>query len=170
MNSIALATEKMIAFYKGNLHDINHFLKVYALAKTIGEQEQLSKDRQMILELAAIVHDIACPLCRERYGSTNGKLQEKEGAILARPFLTELDCPQEIVERVCFLVAHHHTVQKVDGPDYQILLEADFLVNAHEGRKSPESMRTARMQIFKTAAGLRLLDSMYLLEGKQAEL
>ncbi len=33
--------EKMIAFYNGNLHDINHFLKVRALAKSIGEQENL---------------------------------------------------------------------------------------------------------------------------------
>ena len=34
--SIAEITKKMIEFYDGNLHDINHFLKVYAYAKTIG--------------------------------------------------------------------------------------------------------------------------------------
>ena len=33
---VAAAIEKMIAFYNGNLHDINHFLKVWAMAKTIG--------------------------------------------------------------------------------------------------------------------------------------
>lgn len=38
---VAAAIEKMIAFYNGNLHDINRFLKVWAMAKTIGEQEKL---------------------------------------------------------------------------------------------------------------------------------
>lgn len=33
--------EKMIAFYTGNLHDINHFLKVRAFAKSIGDQKNL---------------------------------------------------------------------------------------------------------------------------------
>ena len=37
----ASVMEKMIAYSKGNLHDIDHFLKVWALAKTIGEQEGL---------------------------------------------------------------------------------------------------------------------------------
>ena len=36
--------EKMIDFYQGNLRDIEHFLKVWAYAKTIGEQEG-AKDR-----------------------------------------------------------------------------------------------------------------------------
>ena len=36
------------------------------------------------------------------------------------------------VERISWLVAHHHTYTNIDGPDHQILLEADFLVNAGE--------------------------------------
>ena len=32
---ISDAIEKMIDFYNGNLHDINHFLKVWAFAKNI---------------------------------------------------------------------------------------------------------------------------------------
>lgn len=69
--------QKMIEFYNGNLHDINHFLKVYTYAKTIGELEKLNEKEQFILELASILHDIACPICREKYGNTNGKMQEK---------------------------------------------------------------------------------------------
>lgn len=38
---VAAATQKMIEFYQGNLHDIDHFLKVWAMAKTIGELEGL---------------------------------------------------------------------------------------------------------------------------------
>ena len=32
---IAAATQKMIEFYKGNIHDIDHFLKVWAMANGI---------------------------------------------------------------------------------------------------------------------------------------
>ncbi len=38
---VSQAIEKMIAFYKGNIHDIDHFIKVWAYAKTIGELEGL---------------------------------------------------------------------------------------------------------------------------------
>ena len=37
-----------------------------------------------------------------------------------------------MVERICYLIGHHHTYKDVDGADYQLLLEADFLVNAYE--------------------------------------
>ena len=60
------ATQKMIDFYHGDLHDIAHFLKVYAYAKTIAELEGVSHEMQERCELAAILHDIACPLCRKK--------------------------------------------------------------------------------------------------------
>ena len=72
----------MTDFYKGNIHDIYHFLKVY-FAKNIGEAEGLDPKTQETLEMAAVVHDIACPLCREKYGNTSGKHQE-EGKCAAR--------------------------------------------------------------------------------------
>ena len=65
--------EKTIAISAGSLHDTDHFLKAYALAKTIAETDGLDTHTQ---ELAAVVHDIACPLCREKYGNTLGKHQE----------------------------------------------------------------------------------------------
>ena len=56
----------MIGCSGGSLHDIDHFLKVYALAETIGEREGLDGETQTVLEAAAVLHDIACPLCQER--------------------------------------------------------------------------------------------------------
>ena len=79
--------KKMIDFYQGNTHDINHFLKVYAYAKTIGECEGLDELTQTSLEVAAILHDIACPLCREKYGNADWQHQEQAGPALAIQFL-----------------------------------------------------------------------------------
>lgn len=153
---------KMVGISAGNLHDIDHFLKVYAYARTIAEREGLSAEERRRAEIAAVIHDIACPLCREKYGNTEGKRQETEGAVLARDFLKDTDLPAETVERVVFLVGHHHTPQEVDGMDYQVLLEADFLVNAGESGYSKASIRHALERIFRTETGKKLLQEIYL--------
>ena len=154
--------KKMIEFSDGNLHDINHFMKVYAYAKTIGSLERLPADTQEILEIAALVHDIACPLCREKYGNTNGKYQELEGLALPKELLEELSIPAPVIDRVTYLVGHHHTYTNVDGLDYQILLEADFLVNADESQLGTEAIKRMRDKVFQTTSGIQLLDRMYL--------
>ena len=158
---VDMAIERMLDFYKGNFHDISHFLNVYTLAKTIGVQEKLDENAQHILELAAIVHDISCPLCREKYGDTNGKKQELESPPLVKAFLEELSVSAKIIQRVSWIVAHHHTYTDVNGIEHQILLEADYLVNAGENQYSEKSVENAKNQIFKTKTGKRLLCSMY---------
>lgn len=159
---ISSVVEKMIEFYEGNLHDIEHFLKVWAFAKTIGEQENLDSSTQQILELAAVVHDIACPLCRKKYGNTNGKNQEIESPPLVEEFLSDLSVSEKDIKRISWIVAHHHTYTNVDGLDYQILLEADFLVNAGESGYKNSAVEKAKKNIFKTLAGTHLLESIYL--------
>ena len=64
--SVAAAIEKMTEFYKGNLHDVAHFMKVWGFARTIGQLEGLAPQTQLTLEYTAVVRDIACPLCREK--------------------------------------------------------------------------------------------------------
>ena len=162
---IASATQKMIEFYDGNCHDINHFLKVWAFARTIGELEGLDGHTQTVLELAALVHDIACPLCREKYGNTNGKRQEEEGDPLARSFLADAGLPGEQVDRVAYLVGHHHTYTGIDGIDYQILIEADYIVNASESGYSPENRKDFLEKHMKTESGKRLLRSTFCMEA-----
>lgn len=152
---------KMIEYSNGNIHDINHFMKVYTYAKTIAECEKVTSDEQRVIEIAAIIHDIACPLCREKYGNTNGKLQEKESAILVEKFLCGTELPKTVVDRIVFLVTHHHTPQEIDGIDYQILIEADYLVNADEADYSESNIRNTMELIFRTSTGKKLLQSVY---------
>ena len=153
--------EKMICYPDNTLHDIAHFIKVYSFARTIGQLEQLDDKTQMTLEIAAIVHDIACPLCREKYGNTNGVHQQEEGMILAKKFLADKDLPDDMVDRVVYLVGHHHTFKNVDGIDYQILLEADYLVNADESNYPEESNYNFLKNVFRTKTGIELMESMY---------
>ncbi len=159
--TIAEIMQRMIAFSAGNLHDIDHFIKVWTYAKLIGELEGLAKEELFVLEVSAILHDIACPLCREKYGNTNGKYQEQEGMTLAADFLKDTGLTEKQTDRVVYLVGHHHTLLDVDGMDYQILLEADFIVNAGESGYSSESIGSFIANTAKTATGIFLLKSIY---------
>lgn len=161
---VEILTE-MIEYSEGNLHDINHLIKVWTYARTIGQLEKIDEKTQYILECAAILHDIACPLCREKYGNTRGPLQEKEGAPLAVDFLKDAGMDTDDVERIAYLVGHHHTMDQVDGPDYQILLEADYIVNAEEAGYSKVNILHMRDRFFKTESGKSFLDRLYLKKG-----
>ncbi len=159
--TIAQIMEKMIAFSNGNIHDIDHLIRVWTYAKTIGELEGLDPDTQYILEAAAITHDIACPLCRRKYGSTNGELQEKEGEQLVREFLSGSGMTDAQISRVAFLVGHHHTFTDIDNADYQILIEADYIANASENGYSEETIRGFMRKIMKTPGGKKLLQDVF---------
>ena len=161
MKTISQLMEQMIVFSNGNLHDITHFITVWTYAKTIGELEGLDADTQYLLEATAIVHDIACPFCREKYGRADGKLQEKEGPALAEQMLSELGFEKDVIERVSFLVGHHHTYTGIDGLDYQILVEADFLVNLFEGNTDTAHIRTTYDNIFRTETGKKICREMF---------
>lgn len=161
--TISEIIKKMIMFSHGNTHDINHFLKVHAYAKTIGECEGLGPKEMTTLELATIVHDIACPLCREKYGNTDGKKQEEEGVPLVYSFFEGTEIDEDVLERVAYLVGNHHTVEKIEGKDYQILIEADYLVNADESHYSKDNIRNTMEKIFRTDTGKTLLKSIYFI-------
>lgn len=159
--SISGIIQKMIDFYDGNLHDIDHFLKVWSYAKLIGEQEGIDSETRRVLEVAAVVHDIACPLCRRKYGQADGRHQELEGGALAVEFLQGSGLSETEIARVAYLVAHHHTVDAIDGIDYQILIEADYIVNAGESTYSAANIIRFDREYVKTETAHALLRSIF---------
>ena len=91
-------TEKMIRYYEGKVADIHHFMGVYAFSVIIAKGEKVDKETMDIIETAAVIHDIACPLCREKYGDVNGKHQEIESpALVKRAFLKDFGCSRRIL-------------------------------------------------------------------------
>ena len=158
INKLHLA---MIQLYRGDAKRIQHFCKVHSYAKLIAETEQVDEKCLFMLEAAALTHDIGIHLCEEKYGNCNGKLQEKEGPALAAKLLKELGFDGEVSERVQYLIAHHHTYDNIDGIDYQILVEADFIVNIMEDGLSKEAAMKAYHSIFKTECGKKICREMF---------
>ena len=158
INQLHLA---MIELYKGDAKRIQHFCKVHSYAKLIAEAENVDENCLFIIEAAALTHDIGIHICEEKYGSCNGKLQEKEGPAIAEKLLGELGFDRNVSERVQYLIAHHHTYGNINEMDYQILVEADFLVNIMEDGLSKEAALKACHNIFKTACGKTICREMF---------
>lgn len=153
---------KMTEFNAGDPLRIQHMIKVYEFAHIIGVKEGLDAKTLKILDIASVMHDIGIRPSEEKYGHCTGKLQEQEGPAYAREMLSHFtDVTEEEKERVCWLIAHHHTYDNIDGPDYRILLEADFLVNAFEDNLEKESIRHFRDKVFETKTGIHLLNTMF---------
>ncbi|KMZ53665.1 HD domain-containing protein [Dorea sp. D27] len=157
---------RMTEYYAGQPHRIQHFMKVYAYSRMIGEMEQLDSRTLRSLTAAAAVHDIGIKKSEEVYGDIAGKHQEELGPDEAAKLLAKIGYDRELIERVCYLVGHHHTYTGMDGMDYQILVESDFLVNLFENEDgiNERAVRNALERIFVTESGKALATAMFLAE------
>lgn len=151
----------MIHHDAGDPERIHHFLKVHNFARLIGLGENLDERTQYLVETIAAVHDIGIHQAEKVYGSSAGKYQEELGPAEADEMLTALGLPRDIIDRVMYLVAHHHTYTDIDGIDYQILVEADFLVNLYENALPVSAQKQAYESIFKTETGKHLCRELF---------
>ena len=160
MNKVLEVNRAMIAYYRNDPKRIFHFTKVHALCRYIALCEGIDEATSEILEIAALTHDIGIKNSEIKYQSSAGNYQQTEGPPEAEKLLTNLGVLSETIERVSYLIAHHHTYRNIDGMDYQILVEADFLVNAYEDELSPAQIESMR-KLFRTETGLILLGQLY---------
>lgn len=154
-------TALMIEFFGRDARRIHHFLKVYGFAQAIARAEGLDGGLLQVIELAALTHDIGIKPSEEKYGSSAGRYQEIEGPAPAKALLAKAGCPEDVAERVAWLIAHHHSYSSVRDIDHQVLVEADFLVNIYEDEIGPAEVASVREKVFKTRTGLLFLDQIY---------
>lgn len=154
----------MVAHDKGDPKRIQHFLKVNAFACLIGRQEGVDEHTLFILDAVGYIHDIGIRLAEEKYGYQNGQIQQELGPDAARAMLSGLGFAEADIERICWLIAHHHTYTDIEGIDYQILVEADFLVNLYEKQSDRQTVENVYNNIFRTETGRHILQTMLLTE------
>ncbi|MCD8355720.1 MAG: HD domain-containing protein [Clostridia bacterium] len=140
----------------------HHLLKVHNYSRMIAEAEQVDEHTRFILETAAALHDIGIHNAEHIHGSSSGKYQQIEGPAVAREILQPFALPEADVERICWLIAHHHVYHPIDGIDHLILLEADFLVNAWEEPYTRQQIEHFYDNIAATKTGKALLKLHYL--------
>jgi HD superfamily phosphodiesterase len=146
---------------------IQHFVKVHALARTIALAEGMDPDQRYVVEAAALVHDIGIHESERIYGDSIGTHQEELGPKEARPMMERLGYAPEVVDRVCWLVAHHHHYAGAHDDDLQVLIEADMLVNVYEDSEDDVDARrrmaeSLRERVFRTKTGIKLLEAQFI--------
>jgi len=162
-NQVATALQEMIRRNRGDQKRIEHSLKVFGYAQLLGRLEGLNPAKQFVLELAAILHDIGIHVSEAKYGYCDGKLQEQEGPPVARAILESIPVNPEVVDRVCFIIGKHHTFSAIDDIDFQLLVEADFLVNSVEEVVSPEGIKKFVEMNFKSESGRKVIGELFLM-------
>jgi HD superfamily phosphodiesterase len=153
---------EMINYYAGDSKRVNHFLKVYAYAQTIAKLEKVDFETLKIIEVASILHDIGIKESERIYGDATGKHQEELGPKLAEKLLNKFDYSKDFCDRVIYLIGNHHSYNKINGVDFQILVESDFLVNLYEENSRKSMVCSVESNIFKTKTGKRFLKNIFL--------
>ncbi|WP_169733587.1 HD domain-containing protein [Clostridiisalibacter paucivorans] len=148
-----------VLFKNGHPRRTQHILKVYSLSKLIGEHENLSPEKQQLLCAAAILHDIAIKLCKEKYGDACQENQQIEAPSLVKHFLNTCNYLPSYRNTILNLVLNHHNYNIDQGIEHQILIEADLLVNCFED----ESIQKKALEVypyFKTKIGIQILEKL----------
>jgi HD superfamily phosphodiesterase len=152
----------MISYNSPDVRRINHSLKVFTFAAHIAASENCGEKTKTIVAISAILHDIGIHEAEKTYRSTAGKYQEELGPAIAGKLIENLEIPKDVEERVFYLISNHHSYDKIDGIDFQILVESDFLTNIYEDNMQKSAIENIKKKIFKTRTGVILLEKMYL--------
>jgi HD superfamily phosphodiesterase len=159
-------TSAMRAYFKGDVKRINHASKVMAYAEELMKREG---GDYPIITGAAVLHDIGIHQAEKKYGSTGSRYQEKEGPPVARRILARLGFPRDQIEEICQIIAHHHSPGKITTKNFEIVYDADWLVNLRDEYdiQDREKLSGVIDRVFLTQSGRALARDIYLQQGTQ---
>jgi putative nucleotidyltransferase with HDIG domain len=152
---------EMKKYFGTDLKRVNHALKVARYAEQILRMEG---GNPLVVMGAAYLHDIGIHEAERKYGSNSGRYQEVEGPPIAKEILERVNVPKEMIEEICDIIGHHHSPREEETLNFQILYEADWLVNIEEEgiSKDREKVEKLIMKVFKTVTGKDLAEKLYL--------
>jgi len=144
---------------------INHAKSVLSYTKEIVKKE--GGDENIVFP-AAILHDIGIRECERKYRSASGHLQEKEGPPVVEKILNKIEYPSQYIKEILEMIAHHHSPGIVTSLNFQILYEADWLVNLGEDFEHLNVKKEEKIvkRNFKTKTGIDLAESLFLKRRK----
>jgi HD superfamily phosphodiesterase len=144
-----------------DLKRINHALKVARHAEQIMKMEG---GNPVVVLGSAYLHDIGIHQAEKKYQNSSGEYQEKEGPVIAREVLEKLGVQKEMVDEICDIIGHHHHPREKETLNFQVLYEADWIVNMEEEGLSQdrEKVQSIIEKHFRTGAGRELAEKLYL--------
>ncbi|PIP20212.1 MAG: phosphohydrolase [Candidatus Omnitrophica bacterium CG23_combo_of_CG06-09_8_20_14_all_40_11] len=164
-NKVITTKQKLLKeleeYFGSDIKRINHAKNVMHFAEELLKQE---KADWYIVIPASILHDMGIKVAEEKYGSSAGHFQEKEGPEIARIILLKVGFKKEDIDEICEIIAQHHTPGKINTQNFKVLYDADWLVNLKDEVDSKDKEKTAALlnKIFLTQAGKDLAEKIYL--------
>lgn len=155
---ISKALNEMKKIFSEVPYGVEHTLRVLKYAEDIMDGENLNSNRRELISIVVILHDIGAIEAQKKYGSMDAAYQEKEGPVIARKILNEMNYPPKAIDRICYIIGNHHTPSKIDGIDFQIQWEADMLDNLKHTNfgNGQDKMLDYINKNFKTATGRKI--------------
>lgn len=153
--------DEMETYFGDDARRIEHAHRVTGYAEELLKRE--GGDYPVVIA-AAVLHDIGIPEAERKFGSAAGHHQEREGPPVARQILGRLEAAPALIEEVCEIIAYHHTPGKVQTHNFDILHDADWLVNLREEYTidDPAKLRNVIDRVFLTESGRELAAENFL--------
>lgn len=134
VNLVAL---RMKQYHRGDPNKVQHFVRVYTLAKSIGELEKLSDEEQRVVELAAVVHNV----------------EGDDRIPVVRDMLRSCGIDDAAAMRVCHMVENSENYEHISSLDHQILVESKLIVDFKEQNTSEKEIIRKGEDLFITNTG-----------------
>ena len=148
----SLVLSRLEEFFGADEKRITHAKEVLGFAEELVEAG--GADRRVVIP-AAILHDVGIKVAERKYGWPAPHLQELEGPPVARQLLEGSGLSKGEIDAVCAIIANHHTVGRIDSPEFRVVYDADWLVNLRDvaARLPPEKVGRAIEVTLLTPAG-----------------
>lgn len=156
--------EELKRHFGSDQRRINHALNVLNYAESIMAGEKVNERERRVVIISALLHDVGIKIAEQKYNSAAGKYQEIEGPPIVREIMGRYHEVGDMIERVTYIIGGHHTPSKNNGLDFQIIWEADLLVNIEEEGldNDVEKLRSIIAKNFQTTTGIRIAKERYL--------
>lgn len=140
---------------------IDHAKNVMAFAEELLRHEKA--DWHIVIP-ASILHDVGIKVAEQKYGSSAGHYQEKEGPAVARGILVKAGVREEDINEICEIIAHHHSPGRINTQNFKVLYDADWLVNLKDevDIKDKNKLKEIIDKVFLTKTGKELAAKTYL--------
>lgn len=153
--------DEMKAVFIDDQKRINHALEVLKYAEKI----QLAQGGDpLVVKAAALLHDIGIAKAEKEHDSADPALQQTLGPPIANDILIKHGVEPELIDHICKIIAEHHTARNIDTTEFQIVFDADWLVNFPDHYPNADKQKTKDLidKTFKTKTGRQLAAQLFL--------
>ncbi len=154
-------SQAMKRYFDKDVKRIKHTQKVARFAEAM---VKIEGGNPLVVLGSAFLHDIGIHEAEKKHGNSSGEFQGLEGPPIAKDMLKRIGLQTEMIDEICDIIGHHHHPREEETLNFQILYEADWLVNIEEDGflKNREELEKLIGNVFKTVTGKKFAEDLYL--------